>query len=320
MKKYLTNKDVTFFLMDSKWGIYNPYDESIYEFVASPTMVEALAELDHSARTKQDIISIIQTKTYTNESIIVGAIDALIETGFFIEQDQSIPLPLSCSAEWFSYWKRRDYIHHADYSDPSIFDFDKSIMASYACDKYPDLYKEYEQHKPDFLLSHPAYSGIDAVSKFGHFMFYCFGRLREATFLDTLPCQLKCVPSKGGRHPFEAYVCTKNSELVPDGLYHYPVNSHSLRPLSGYAVCPDGISIFVTGIFDRYQWRYRNSWAYKDLYYDLGHLKDTVISLAKYYGWSIEACDDPDKFLYETPLYEEKLFSFHINFQERKIL
>jgi SagB-type dehydrogenase family enzyme len=220
---------------------------------------------------------------------------------------------------WFDYWHRRYAIHHADYANPDVFDMDRDIMISYAAQPPPLIAKEMYGISDDITLPHPAYDRTeDPLNKIGHFIFYTHGKLRDASFLDLLPSQFKCVPSKGGRHPFEAYIAASHCAFLPNGLYHYPVLDHCLRPISANEsnMPQGGLYFYVTALYDRYQWRYRDSWAYKDLFLELGHLKETIRQTSEALDFALQEISIPSMLFPETPFFEECLLAYRLDICE----
>lgn len=174
---------------------------------------------------------------------------------------------------------------YADYSKEGTIDADARLMNEYLqVSTPPPLWKSYPG-RPTIPLAHPATEPeVSERTALGHLLFWTFGCLRVASFHDErLPALLKSTPSKGARHPFEAYLRVGSAGCLAPGLYHYHVGSHSLEvlPNTDFPDTPCLAVVLITAVFDRIQWRYRHSWAYKDLFYELGHVVGTLTAVAR---------------------------------------
>lgn len=304
MKKYVLNTKTSFMVIDGVWNISNLSGQENHEITPPhEIMGQLLNVLRNRALAIPELISsLMPVEGYTKENVRL-AIENMVDIKFLVEAADLSPCDPS---PWRDYWLQREHIFHADYAAPGVFEEDEKMMRDYARDEIPSLYK----HIPSshtLKLAHPAY-GIPStmLNILGHVLFYGFGRLREATFLGFLPTMFKCVPSKGARHPFEAYIAVKSVEGIHDGLYHYNVKDHALDFIKEEPGEIEGLSLFVTAVYERYQWRYRNSWAYKDLFLELGHLAETLNYVCKRFNVdskSMKACSMP----FEEGLVEEIL-------------
>jgi SagB-type dehydrogenase family enzyme len=108
---------------------------------------------------------------------------------------------------------------------------------------------------------------------------------------------LRVNPSSGNLHPTECYLCIPEGTAIPSGLYHYRVDAHSLERRRQGDLSPvlaDWISrsethaqrltIFLTSIFWREAWKYRDR-AYRYCLLDMGHAAVSVLCAAKALGW-----------------------------------
>lgn len=192
------------------------------------------------------------------------------------------------------YFLARSHIPHADYSHPETMSADAESMRSYLRESpFPPLVakRDAEGHLP---LAHPATGKPqDGNSRLGHLLFWAFGKLRETRFFDLFPVLLKAVPSKGARHPFEVHLFAGERCIIDPGWYHYDTLSHALARLGDPPPGLDPVNpvLVVTAIYERVQWRYRHSWAYKDIFYDLGHVQCTLMLVAADLGLTISALD-----------------------------
>lgn len=109
---------------------------------------------------------------------------------------------------------------------------------------------------------------------------------------------LKTSPSGGARHPIEAYVVVQRVQGLSRGLYHYNAANHHLELLhkggtssrtSSYLNgqwCFSRVSVVVlmTAVFERVQWKYPASRAYRAVLIDAGHLCQTFCLVATWLG------------------------------------
>ncbi|EPX61706.1 hypothetical protein D187_010325 [Cystobacter fuscus DSM 2262] len=101
----------------------------------------------------------------------------------------------------------------------------------------------------------------------------------------------KTSPSGGSRHPTEVYPLVIDVEGLEPGLYHYSVKRHGLellvagnhtRFLREHIICREDrpnfrprVAFVYTSIFARSMFRYRESFSYRVMHHDIGHLMTT---------------------------------------------
>lgn len=207
------------------------------------------------------------------------------------------------------YVSARRGIDHVDYASPGALADDDSLMRRYAERAAPPPASRIHDG-PRTPLPHPA-SGVN--SRLAALLFWAFGWLRDAQFGAVLPAALKATPSKGARHPFEAYVLAGSDAEVAPGLHHYRGEDHALVQLDA-AARPRGrapIQLLITIVWERVQWRYRHSWAYKDVFYDYGHLRGTLVHVAATLGIGLVAATPPALAVLE-PLTHELVAAFDV--------
>jgi SagB-type dehydrogenase family enzyme len=108
----------------------------------------------------------------------------------------------------------------------------------------------------------------------------------------------KTSPSGGARHPGEVYIMALRVEGLRPGLYHYHPERHYLKRLRT-SVTPEKASLycarqehprdaaalfFMTAIFGRTMWKYRNARAYRVVLLEAGHLCQTFCLVATWLG------------------------------------
>jgi SagB-type dehydrogenase family enzyme len=109
---------------------------------------------------------------------------------------------------------------------------------------------------------------------------------------------LKTSPSAGARHPLEAYVAALRVRGLPRGLYHYSPDTHLLellrrgcssRQFGSYLAGQSWYGsasalMFMTAVFERNQWKYPDSAAYRTVILDAGHICQTFCLTATWLG------------------------------------
>ncbi|MFJ9811089.1 SagB/ThcOx family dehydrogenase [Streptomyces sp. NPDC101158] len=205
-------------------------------------------------------------------------------------------------ARLLSALRRGTYLDYASASSTAV---DEAIMRTYlAADPPPAA--EMPWSGPLAWLPHPAHgtgerrsAGGGRTPGIGRLLLSGFGHLRTASFLGLFDVVLKPVPSKGVRHPFDAYVTVEPGAawagLAP-GTYRYVPSLHALEHLAAETVeagigagdeggraagLGTGVGLVVVAVFDRVHWRYREPAGYRDLYLDLGHLTATLDAVAE---------------------------------------
>ncbi|WP_340613235.1 hypothetical protein [Xenorhabdus thailandensis] len=226
-----------------------------------------------------------------NEELWWPIIDQLEQLGLFDLSDResvwtdTFSFPLS-ETDVAGYICGKSILYHANYSEPDVYNQDRYQMERYLNISPPPSTYLMNSHIKTGRLPHPAFypSGYKPITKFeklGFLLFWTFGKLRLARFLDVLDVVLKAVPSKGCRHPFRINVTISNNNYVE--IYEYNMRYHSLILVSSEPC--DGQNFFafirVKWNFEQYQWRYRHSWAWKDLFLDLGHLNEQARFVAQ---------------------------------------
>ncbi len=109
--------------------------------------------------------------------------------------------------------------------------------------------------------------------------------------VDTMgaPIYLRAAPSAGGLYPAEIYLVSRGTSLLPQGLYNYQAQTHSLVHFwesdvwqSLQSACfwhpvlqETQLAIAITAVFYRSAWRYQDR-AYRRIYLDTGHLLGNI--------------------------------------------
>lgn len=256
---------------------------------------------------------------FESEDLAFQFLRSLLKMGVLIEISSSKQEIYHLDEDSRQFFSIKDSIVYADYNTNKVFQYDNDLMKAFQqSEQSPSIYKEFIREEV-INLNHPAVSSAcTALSRLSHLLFYCFGQLREFQMLS-LKSLLKCVPSLGARHGLEAYIANyDDSIMLPKGIFHYGVKDHQLIKIADLK--DEKIShllLFITVVFDRYQWRYRHSWNYKDIYYDLGHVIGQLKAIAEEFRMCCKEINVPTSESFvnqiETPLFEEGVACFVIS-------
>ncbi len=221
---------------------------------------------------------------------------------------------------WDSYNWKEPFIYLLATKDYPFYDrvenYDKTdytTMKRYSeKSDVPDIYKIYQNSK--IKLPHPTISdtsiedaleagsyakGQADLKSISNILFYTFGKTGIIRFPVLGESLLKTSPSGGSRHPTEAYVYYNNEKL--NGLFHYSVKEHLLECIKGgdhtnllkkllfefdekYLNFDPKAIIFITSLFERNMWRYREPRTFRSVFFDMGHVIETLSLLCKSYG------------------------------------
>lgn len=171
----------------------------------------------------------------------------------------------------------RHTLVYTDYTDLDVaLEADQKTMAVFSA----------EEAQPAVRLTYPTGQSVtlrryalppaltcSPVEAMGYLLFAGFGLLENGEF-HGLPCLRKVVPSVGARHGLEAFVVASDSDATISGLWHYDPTEHALIHIDSQPILEraDEFSIVVSVILERYMWRYRHAWAYRDVFFDFGHV------------------------------------------------
>jgi SagB-type dehydrogenase family enzyme len=98
---------------------------------------------------------------------------------------------------------------------------------------------------------------------------------------------LRAHPSSGNLHPTETWLIAVGIDGLPDGLYHYQAQDHSLELRADHAVAGSspGLWLGLSSIAWREAWKYGER-AFRYCQLDLGHVLGAVACSAALVGWT----------------------------------
>ena len=113
-----------------------------------------------------------------------------------------------------------------------------------------------------------------------------------------LTYDLRAAPSAGALFPCELYLCLRGVEGLPDGVYHYAPDDHSLSRLrqgdflphlqaatGDHPALADADLVFaISAIWWRCAWKYRDR-AYRYCLHDAGHLAGNLLLAGHAFGY-----------------------------------
>jgi SagB-type dehydrogenase family enzyme len=129
-------------------------------------------------------------------------------------------------------------------------------------------------------------------------LFWTFGIQRWGELDTGGRVPLKTSPSGGACHPLEAYVLCRDVSSLAAGIYHYNAAAHALELVRGdidtldssellrgqWWYEPAPVIVFMSAVFERTQWRYQFSRAYRAILIEAGHLCQTFCLVATWLG------------------------------------
>lgn len=158
---------------------------------------------------------------------------------------------------------------------------------------YPSSFKRrvLSQSKEDKLIYHIA--GITATKRYPGVEYF-----------------LRTNPSAGALYPNELYMQIREVDGFEDGIYHYEVGTSSLtllyaleddgvEPLLGYKTAMRGFLFFISGVYHRSSWKYKNR-GFRYVLLDAGHLIGAIEASSIVYEHAYAIKYDFDKIRLNT--------------------
>ncbi len=222
---------------------------------------------------------------------------------------------------WKKYNWEEPFIFHLATKDYPFYDrvegyneIDYTTMKHYKeTEDVPSIYKDYNVGKinlpkkrgknssfQNVIENHALQKHKITIDALSDILFYTFGKTGTAEFPVLGESLLKTSPSGGARHPTEAYIYVFDIDGLGKGLYHYSVRNHALEPLKlgdldeelGNIIFslhqakfnPRAI-IFITSLFERNMWRYREPRTFRTIFFDMGHVIQTLVLMCNSLGF-----------------------------------
>ncbi len=105
--------------------------------------------------------------------------------------------------------------------------------------------------------------------------------------------------SAGNRHPIEVYPIVVSVAGLRPGVYHYNVRDHCLELRQGgdfarqarlignsqAGIRKASVYFLMTAVVKRTMWKYRSDYALRALFFDAGHLSQSLYAAAQSLGW-----------------------------------
>jgi len=180
----------------------------------------------------------------------------------------------------------------------------------------PSPFKEYHTEKkvdltPYLPLKNNPFSGepIEAITEepgvpFGlgvlsRLLYFTNGVTGILQYPSGETLAMRAAPTAGGLCPVEIYIAVRNLSILPDGIYNFQVNDHSLVPawagnfwpefqqycLEHEAIAHANLLFLMTAVFQRSTWRYQER-AYRRILLDTGHVLGNLVSYAPEEGFT----------------------------------
>lgn len=163
--------------------------------------------------------------------------------------------------------KRMKQLEYAD-SSPSIIKNFKEGISDVSLDSYM---KTYEISLSTIFEVQQLNNSLN-LERLAKLLYFTCGAQRKASFHNIQEILLKTYPSNGARHVLNSYIISNNMEWINNGVFYYHPLKNKLIKIAN--VTPLGhrqLYIIITCDFSRMQWRYRNSWMYRDILFEYGH-------------------------------------------------
>ncbi|MEC0665826.1 SagB/ThcOx family dehydrogenase [Priestia flexa] len=318
MIKYMTNPNLNLLWVNTKdlsGFVLTAINQDVYiNLDLYSVIIEELIVFCNKERGQDDIIQHFKKHFKLEKDDIFYILELLVEKKLILSSEFKI---------FSNGWVKNYNVKYSDYSKTDTLLKDKEKMRSYLDEESsPPIIESYDGRKinlplyPTESLLEKAFSIEEEMKEKGfskkefyNFLYYGFGAVKEAKFFDLMPVLLKFYPSNGARHVFELYIIAANISDLSKGLYHYNCLEHQLTYLGKIPEgCADINMILITSIFDRMQWRYRNSWNYRDILLEMGHLEAHLKLVSKVYNIKLEKCEKLPTFkVNEKSFLEEEI-------------
>lgn len=308
-----TNSDSSGFILEN---LLNKKTFSVF----SAHILASLLKFCQTPKSVESTEKFLAKKYRMNKKEIKTLIKKLVSWKVLLDPEKSKDMEKNFLL-WKKYGWGEPFIFHLATKDYPFYDrvegyneIDYTTMKQYKeTEGVPSIYKDYDVErtvlpkKPrkfnnfqnvienQSLLKHKM--TIDVLSDI---LFYTFGKTGTVNFPVLGESLLKTSPSGGARHPTEAYTYVFDVDGLGKGLYHYSVRNHALEPLKLGSLDEElnGIIfnlyqakfkpkavIFITSLFGRNMWRYREPRTFRTIFFDMGHTIQTLVLMSNNLGF-----------------------------------
>lgn len=313
----ISNKFISFVQYCGEWFLVSPDLYTYYKYSKFDSLLLEIIFYCTKPRSKKAVVMYI--KNTFNSNIAPEEILEELLTNNFLLIDKKTDKSIALDYETEFLWKLRQSIKFADYSDEKVVLTDR-IESRKTSEYLPAIVKNISSASLVYL-NHPCFSAYkNKLSLFSELIFWSFGNLKLGKFWDTYNVMQKAVPSQGARHPFDLYIINSSS-LFETGTYYYNPLSHTLSKISDRYE-KGKILLSITIVFERYQWRYRHSLDYLNIFTELGHVIANLNIYSEVEGINIRTILNPEKNYLDNliqPLTEEVLAQVELKIDKVKI-
>jgi SagB-type dehydrogenase family enzyme len=313
MRRYRAGRFAALMVVNDECYLSNPHRNFVAEFTGASDVLNNVILFCATERTHDEILDWLEGR-FTSQTAAERSLLQMEEAGLLVPSGESRAEEQGFEDDYdvCRYLGFSGTVKYVDYTDPvEARVLDMARMQKYEDESAaPPLSVSFSE-APRIRLPRPSTgSRIGVVEKISGLLFFGFGVQRFEGFWGRQTVALKCVPSQGARHPFEVYFECKSGDVFSRGIYHYDPLGHALELLSEDASSSGNHRLIITVCFERFQWRYRHSWKYKDLFHELGHIIATIKLAAEEFGLILEVQNAPTLSLNLVPLEEEVVAGF----------
>ena len=186
----------------------------------------------------------------------------------------------------FNYHQSTKHSYFSVRSNPNRLDWDNQ----------PKVFKHYSKNYQRFELNYAIESH--------RFILLSFGLTAKKSY-PGVEYYLRVNPSAGALYPNEIYFQVRNQEGFQDGIYHYETSTNhvvllyalqddGLEPYLGFETAQNGFVFFVSAVYYRSSWKYKNR-AFRYCLLDAGHLLGAMEASSYVLNKSYDIIYDFDK-------------------------
>ncbi|PFL47216.1 SagB/ThcOx family dehydrogenase [Bacillus anthracis] len=286
-------------------------------------IINPIIEFFSDWREKEEVYELISKNSHFTKEFLDTAIEQLITSNLLVEKDSERHKQELDLKHWSDWGTVSKYFHfstrllHTDSYLSKSEQYERLKIKKEICPP-PPLYKTIPNSEK-IWLPNPQLNGKGdfleilttrqttrsfenepiSIEDFSTFLYLSYGiqSCKRNVGIDQLV--FKTSPSAGCRHPIEVYPCVLNVQGIPNGLYHYSTQDHSLEIIKINNDMSDivmdmaagqnyvdsaAVVMFYTACLERSMWKYQSPRTYRVIMMDLGHLSQTSYLTANYLG------------------------------------